>query len=282
MFHIKFRPLVFSDVIGQNAAKTILSKTIAQGLTPSNAYLLPGPHGVGKTTLARIFARALLCSSPLETGDPCNECPSCKAHIADTHTGYREVDAANHGDKDEIQSLLQSLSYESESGLTVVLLDECQGISKAGKDALLKLLETVSGGTFVFLFCTTEPHKVPLALYSRCTVLPIRTLEPNEVQGKLKAICDAEGLSYEPQALFNIALASAGHMRDAEQLLRTASLVSESGGITEESVEVSGVASLSDISKALVAMPRNPAGSLAVLDRVISYAGPRSVYEGLL
>ena len=281
MFHIKSRPLVFSDVVGQPVTKRILAAVAASnGSKLDNAYLLPGPHGVGKTTLARIFSRALLCHQPQEDGNPCNTCRSCLAHLADTHTGYKEIDAANNGGKEDVAAILNSLSFESEGGRTVVLLDECHAISKAGKDALLKILETKSDGSFVFIFCTTEPNSVPPALWSRSTVLPIRLLSVEETVSKLTRICESEGLTAERGALTDIAVNVGGHLRDAEQLLRVASLLSSS--ITALEIQEAGVPSLVDISKALILLPRDPDRALSEFDRITGYSGSREVYESIL
>jgi DNA polymerase III subunit gamma/tau len=283
MYHIKHRPLLFSDVIGQDVAKRLLSRVILTGLA-DNAFLFPGPHGTGKTTLARIFARALLCQNVHPDGNPCNECKSCKAHLADTHSGYIEVDAANNSGVDSMSALLERLTYESEGGRIVLLLDESHAISKAGKDALLKILETRSGGSFVVLFCTTELHKMPPALISRSVPVPIRVLTVAEVSHKLRAIQDAEGFTVEDQAIQDLAQASGGHMRDAEQLLRTAYLSRESEEqiVTASDVQRSGVVSLHDLSRALQLMPRDTTSSLDMFGRAMATAGPRAVYEGLL
>lgn len=282
MFHVNNRPLVYADVVGQAVAKSVLAKVSSSGTPEDVAFLLAGPHGVGKTTLGRVFSRALLCPNVRPNGDPCNECRSCKAHISDTHPGYTEIDAANHGDKADIATLLTNLSFESESGRAVVLIDECQGISKAGKDALLKVLETKSDGSVVFIFCTTELHKVPPALVSRSLAPPIRVLTTMEVLGRLRTVSDAEGLTYDDSALLQIAEASCGHIRDAEQALRLSYLSSASGKVDSESVTNAGILSRARIGHALAMLPRDPAGSLAIIDEHSSRAGARAVYDCML
>ena len=282
MFHINNRPLVYADVVGQTVAKTVLARVSASGTIVDTSFLLAGPHGVGKTTLGRVFSRALLCPHVRPNGDPCNECRSCRAHLADTHPGYIEIDAANHGDKADIATLLTNLTFESESGRVVVLIDECQGISKAGKDALLKVLETKSDGSVVFIFCTTELHKVPPALVSRSLAPPIRVLTPMEVLGRLRHVSAAEGLQCDDQALLLIAESCCGHIRDAEQTLRLAHLSSDHGMIDVQSVTDAGVISRSQIGKALAMLPRDPAGALQIVDEYASRAGARAVYDCMM
>ena len=282
MFHINNRPLVYADVIGQHVAKTVLSRISAAAELCDTSFLLAGPHGVGKTTLGRVFSRALLCPHVLPSGDPCNSCHSCRAHLSDTHPGYIEIDAANHGDKADVATLLTNLSFESESGRVVVLVDECQGISKAGKDALLKVLETKSDGSVVFIFCTTELHKVPPALVSRSLAPPIRSLATMDVLVRLRVVASAEGLRYEDSALLRIAEVSCGHVRDAEQALRLAHLSSESGDIDEAAVSAAGILSRASIGRALALLPRDPAASLSIIDECSSRAGARAVYDAML
>ena len=284
MYHIKYRPLIFADVLGQDAAKRLLSRIAASGVLQDNAFLFPGPHGTGKTTLARIFARSLLCHAPAENGDPCNRCPSCLSHLADTHPCYLEVDAANNSGKDDIAAIIQRLSYETEGRRLVLLLDECHAISKAGKDALLKVLESHTDGSFVFLFCTSEVNKVPPALMSRSLPVPVRRLAVGEVASKITRICAAEGITITTQAVNDLAVACSGHLRDAETMLRVAAMSREdlTKPVDTDDVMRAGVAPYASISRAMQIMPRDPAESIRLLDHAESCAGPRAVYEALL
>jgi DNA polymerase III subunit gamma/tau len=277
MFAIKNRPLRYSDVEGQEVPKKMLINLRARGNYPK-ALVLPGPSGIGKTTLARIFSRAILCDNLQEDGSPCNECSSCRQHIRDAHPNFLEVDAASHSGKEDMENLKLKLSYESE-GTVIILLDESHNISRSGNDALLKVLESSGVNDFMVIFCTTKPFSMPEALAGRSITIPVRAPSDDKVAKRLAVVCEKEGLNFEPGALQMIADASAGNVRKSEQVLEGVSLL---GSISLQNCRDAAVLDLDLISKGIQALGRNLDESLTLFEQASATFGVEAVYKGIL
>ena len=216
----KYRPRTYSDVLGQKATIQTLKGFIKSDAGWRQSYLFAGPYGSGKTTLGRIMARALLCSSPNE-GVPCDECHSCKAMLIGSHDSFIEVDAATNSGKADVKKLLEELGYASFSGKKkLYLFDEAHQLSRDALDALLKPMEENDRGSFdkklVCIFATTEPEKMRQTVLSRCApAFIIRHVDSEEIADRLQKVCEWERFEYEREALVLIADFTEGHIRDA-------------------------------------------------------------------
>ena len=279
MYGIKYRPMNFGSVIGAEAAKRVLS-SILSAQEYDNGYLFSGPWGVGKTTLARIFARSILCENRTEDMSPCNECASCRTFLEDRNPSYLEIDAAGNGNKEDIEHLLSSLSFENMSGRRIVLLDESHNISAAGKDALLKVLEKEDGNdNVIFIFCTTEFEKMPETLRSRCMTFRLVSPSKRQVVEKLEAICRSEEIAYDKPSLGMIAEYADGHYRDAENALRN---IARLGGVNPQNVgDVLSVYTL-EVCDMLLNLRYDLKEALSLGDELLSKSSIESVYKSAL
>lgn len=215
---LKWRPSTFAQVIGQDDAVSLLRKSVSlQRFFP--CYLISGPYGAGKTTLARIFSKAILCDNPRD-GEPCEICESCSQFDGIKNPNYSELDSASHGSVDDIRRLREDSFYRPFGGKRrrVVYLDEAGSISHAGNNAFLKLLEE-GAETVVFVMTTTEPDKILDTVKSRAFEIELRRITPNDIYERLQHISTVEGIRAEEKALRLIATYSQGHMRDALMLL---------------------------------------------------------------
>jgi len=236
----KYRPIRFDDVLGQDATIKILRRFISTGKGRHQSYLFCGPFGSGKTTLARILARALLCEHPTVEGDPCDQCLSCRSFLEQgASADFTEVDAATNSGKADIEKILESIQYDTFSGRRrVYLLDEAHALSTQALDALLKPLEENFEGTsekrLVCLFCTTEPEKMRETIFSRCApAFVVQPVTPDMLAERLKSICEKEGFSADPEMLSVIASMTECHIRDAIKAVEGLSML---GPITRETV----------------------------------------------
>lgn len=238
-FDTKYRPDRFSDVVGQDISVAILSGFVTSGKGFSQSYVFAGTHGIGKTTLARIFAKALLCESPLKSGESCNKCKSCTSLDSKKDNSIVEVDAAGNSGKEEIRKLIEEAQFASYGGRQkIFIIDEAHQLSKAAEDSLLKPLEEDIQGTdrkrLICIFCTTERYKIRSTITSRCA--PILVLNPvptfNIVERLIYA-CDMENLRFELDALEFIANKASNHVREALKMLEA---VSTSGDCTLDNV----------------------------------------------
>ncbi len=233
------RPMTFSEVLGQDKVVKIFKEIIKSGNTP-NAFLFIGVRGTGKTSSARLFERALNCEHPQEDGSPCNECASCKEILAGNSLDVIELDAASHGGVDDVHEVLKMVQYTPIHKKKILVLDEVHMLSNAAFNALLKTIEEPPKDV-VFIFCTTEEHKVPATIISRCRRFVFERISDDVIEGKLREICDKNGVKAEDEALGIIARAAKGGMRDALSILEqflsadiTVDIVKETLGIADE------------------------------------------------
>ena len=213
----KWRPLTFDEVVEQESIVTILKNTVKTGRI-AHAYLFCGTRGTGKTTLAKIFARAINCLSPKE-GNPCNECDICKGILSGQILDVSEIDAASNNGVDNIRAIIDETNYApSISKYRVYIIDEVHMLSTGAFNALLKTLEEPPSGV-VFILATTEPHKLPVTILSRCQRYDFKRISRQGIMARLEEICKDIGVKYETQALNFIAQKADGALRDAISIL---------------------------------------------------------------
>jgi len=213
----KYRPQTFADVAGQEAIKSILSRAAAQDKV-APAYLFSGTRGVGKTTIARIFAKALNCVNA-PTAEPCNQCPNCRQITAGVAVDVIEIDGASNRGIDDARRLKEDIGYAPvECRYKVFIIDEAHMLTKEAFNALLKTLEEPPPRA-TFIMATTEPHKFPPTIISRCQHYIFKMLPQAELVAHLEKIMNSEGLAFEPGALQIIAKRGAGSVRDSMSLL---------------------------------------------------------------
>jgi len=209
----KWRPQTFAEVVGQEPVTRTLRNSVASGRL-AHAYLLCGPRGTGKTSLGRLIAKAANCASPVQ-GEPCNQCDSCRAFLEGRAIDFIEQDAASHNSVDDIRQLRENVVLNPMSGrYKVYLLDEVHMLSTSAENALLKTLEEPPPH-IIFVLATTEPHKVPATIISRCQRFDLRRIPLPAVVERLRHICREEGYSLEEAALQEIARGATGSLRDA-------------------------------------------------------------------
>ena len=231
----KYRPQRFADLVGQDPVRTTLERAVATGRA-AHAYLFAGPRGSGKTTTARLLAKALNCERRKDgESEPCNECRSCLEITAGNSLDVLEIDGASNRGIEEIRNLRENVKYSPSGGKSkVYIIDEAHQLTDFAWNALLKTLEEPPSHVR-FVFATTEPLEVPDTIASRCQVFEFRRLRSEELVAHLQTIAAAEKVTLDPEAAALIARASEGSVRDALSRLDQALSVSPEG-VTAEAV----------------------------------------------
>ncbi len=228
----KYRPATFSDVVGQDHITKTLKNELDCGKVV-HAYLFTGTRGTGKTSCAKILAKAVNCLNPIN-GDPCGECEICRMVAADEATDIVEMDAASNNGVDDIRELREQVNFSPAAcKYRVYIIDEVHMLSGAAFNALLKTLEEPPEHV-VFILATTEVHKLPATILSRCQRFDFRRIDSSEIVGRLKYVAEKEGLNLTDDAATLIASAADGGMRDALSILDLCA--SHSSDITEDTV----------------------------------------------
>ena len=210
----KYRPTSFDTVVGQTALITTLKNAVKSGKL-AHAYLFCGPRGVGKTTCARIFAKAINCLHPTADGEACNECESCKAFNEQRSYNIFELDAASNNSVENIKSLMDQTRIPPQVGkYKVFIIDEVHMLSTSAFNAFLKTLEEPPAHV-IFILATTEKHKILPTILSRCQIYDFERMTTNDIINHLKKVAEKEEITYEDEALNIIAEKADGGMRDA-------------------------------------------------------------------
>lgn len=232
----KYRPMKFSDVVGQDALTTTLRNTVKSGKL-AHAYLFCGPRGVGKTTCARIFAKAINCEHPTDNCEACGACESCKAFEEGRSFNIFELDAASNNGVDQIKQLMEQTRIPPQVGrYKVFIIDEVHMLSQQAFNAFLKTLEEPPAHV-IFILATTEKHKILPTILSRCQIYDFERMSLAHIIQQLKMVADREKISYEEEALGVIAEKADGGMRDALSIFDQVASFSQGNVTFEKTIE---------------------------------------------
>ncbi len=278
MWDTLYRPLTFADVLGQVGTVQLLKARLRNGTALDTSYIFSGGSGQGKTTIARIFARAMLCHN-LDKNDPepCNKCDSCLSILNDTSIAFVEQDAASHGNIEQIRRIVDELPFTiMGADKRIYLFDECHRMSKDAQDVLLKPLEERK---MIGMFCTTEPEKVRGAIRSRCEEYAIRRVTREDILARMKRILQAEGVEYEDDAILIVIDFSGGHVRDVVNRLE---MITQVGPVKVANVrEYLNLSVVSTYYEILLNIPSNLKQALLLTDSVCEQVTPEEAASGL-
>lgn len=265
----KFRPNRFEDVKGQEHIVTTLQNQIKADRI-GHAYLFCGTRGTGKTSIAKIFARAVNCEHPVE-GSPCGECESCKAIAAGTSMNVIEIDAASNNGVDNIREIVEEVSYSPAEGrFKVYIIDEVHMLSIGAFNALLKTLEEPPSYV-IFILATTEVHKIPITILSRCQRYDFRRISIETIVERLRELMEKEQVQVEDKALRYIAKTADGSMRDALSLLDQCIAFHFGQELTyDKALDVLGAVDTEVFSRLLrYVLERNVTGCIELLEEIV-------------
>ena len=265
----RYRPQTFSDMVGQSAAVGVLLESLREG-TLGHAYLFSGPRGCGKTSAARLVAKSLDCLNRGPDCEPCGECENCRAIAAGEHLDVIEIDGASNRGIGEIRDLKSHVSLKALAGsYKVYIIDEVHMLTDAAFNALLKTLEEPPENV-VFLLATTEPHKVPVTIRSRCQHIPFHRITIADTVSRLRYVCSKENITADEEAIWELARQADGALRDALSLTEQAVALGR-GSLTLESVrELTGGSSRTELEKWVTALRTSPQQAACDLQSIMS------------
>jgi DNA polymerase III subunit gamma/tau len=262
-----WRPQTFADFVGQPHVKQTLMNAITRGQV-AHAYLFCGPRGTGKTSAAKVLAKAVNCMSPLGA-EPCNECPACQSILTGNNVDVEEIDAASNRGVDEIRQLRDKVHYApADLKRKVYIVDEVHMLTTEAFNALLKTLEEPPGHT-LFILATTEPHKIPGTIVSRCQRFDFRRIAPEVIVERLQAICVDKGWAYEDEAMWKVAEAADGGLRDALGLLEQTAAFGHSQITAENAAHVMGGVESASVLRLVESLVKQE--PLAALQRLMQW-----------
>ncbi len=247
----KWRPQTFDDVIGQNHITSILKSEINNNKI-SHAYLFCGPRGTGKTTCAKIIAKAVNCENPVD-GNPCGKCPACMTIANNTTTDIVEMDAASNNGVNDIRDIRETVVYTpAELKYRVYIIDEVHMLSISAFNALLKTLEEPPAHV-IFVLATTELQKIPVTILSRCQRFDFHRVTPNDLILRMVTVCEGEGIEYDESSLELIAKQAQGSFRDALNMLEFCA--SETNSLTiSKTTELLGASPIETLSSLMTSV----------------------------
>jgi DNA polymerase III subunit gamma/tau len=273
-FDLEYRPKRFSDVLGNAGVVKLLLKRSSTGTLAGRSMMFGGPKGSGKTSLARIVARAVVCDS-LADGEPCNKCAGCLSIADGSADSVDEFDAATQGTVDRMRSIVEDLEYGTVSGKPrVIVLDEAHRLSKQSQDALLKSMED---RRIVVILCTTEPHSIKTAIRSRVEEYPVAYPPEQELLARLGFVCSQHKIDCELDALEMIVSLNARCPRTSLTTLQSAALV---GPVTVATVrEITRFSSMESVVRALTVLHSDPRAASVEFDGLFDQEGPTWVRD---
>ncbi len=265
----KWRPMIFDDVIGQEHITTTIKNEILNNKT-SHAYLFTGTRGTGKTSTAKIFSRAVNCLNPKD-GNPCNECEICKGILSERILDVIEIDAASNTGVDNIRDIIDQTKYAAaESRCRVYIIDEVHMLSAGAFNALLKTLEEPTQGV-IFILATTEIHKVPATIMSRCQRFDFKTINITDIVSRIKYILAQEEINAHDEAVHYVAQLGEGSMRDSLSILDQCLAFKNNNLTYEDVVDTVGAIDstfLYDIAECIA--EGNPAKAVSIFEQCIA------------
>jgi DNA polymerase III subunit gamma/tau len=266
----------FSDVLGQAGTVEVLRARLAKGTAFDKSYIFSGGHGQGKTTLARILTRAMLCQKRTPDQDPCNECDFCKDALNEESAAISERDAASVGTVDHVREIVKSLAFVIEGApKRVFIFDEAHRMSRDAQDALLKPIEDMR---LVGIFCTTEPDKIRGPIRSRCEDYQIRRITREDILARMQLILQTEGIEYEDDAVLTVIDHAGGHVRD---VLNQLEMIAQLGPVTLQAVrEYLNLSLVSTYYEILLALG-TPATAVRLAEAACERTGSEEVAAGL-
>ncbi len=278
-YYRKYRPQTFDAVYGQRHITVTLQNQVQSGRV-SHAYLFTGTRGTGKTTCAKLLARAVNCEHPIN-GNPCNECPSCRGIMDGSILDVLELDAASNTGVDNMRAILEETTYPPANvKRRVYIIDEVHMLSPGAFNALLKTLEEPPEYV-MFILATTELHRVAATILSRCQRFDFKRVEPREIASNISAIADKEGFRIAPKALDLLAKLADGSVRDSLSLLERCMIGQDGDELSEAAViEAMGISSNESLSAIVGAIAgRDASAALLALDRI--YMDGRDIRSSL-